>query len=253
MQIDNEFINIRRSKQNTYLTTYGEYKDRLDAIKTITNFPKKLKDLDPYIIEISSVEEIKPEPKKSTITKTYVLNYPTVYTKSEKSDDIKIEQKSQQPISIKEKNFLNSFSLGFGINKESRSVYRVAVQKDLGSAFGYKELESSLDFSISQFNFKNDDIKIVALSPVFTYKFDKFFKYTKPYIKAGIGVSYIDKTFLDDKGFSTHFQFEDRIAFGIDNGDFDLSLNYIHYSNASIKKPNDGLDTLLLSLEVPIN
>ncbi|MEA1956431.1 MAG: acyloxyacyl hydrolase [Campylobacterota bacterium] len=39
---------------------------------------------------------------------------------------------------------------------------------------------------------------------------------------------------------------------GIKTKSFDIGLTYFHYSNAGIKKPNAGLDTILFSLAFPI-
>lgn len=49
---------------------------------------------------------------------------------------------------------------------------------------------------------------------------------------------------------STHFLFEDRIGFGIEIGTeskHDLNFKYLHYSNADIKKPNQGTDIFMFS------
>ena len=65
------------------------------------------------------------------------------------------------------------------------------------------------------------------------------------YVEAGIGGSYLDGTRLGDRRLSTRFQFEDRIGLSWQYSAYSnarLTLAYVHYSNADIDSPNDGLD-----------
>jgi len=55
----------------------------------------------------------------------------------------------------------------------------------------------------------------------------------------------LSKTSLGDKRFSTMFQFGDHLGVGYrfgTKGAFDLSYRYQHLSNASIKRPNNGIN-----------
>jgi lipid A 3-O-deacylase len=249
-----DHVKIIKNNQSTYLTTYGRFSKRSEALNAFVNLSTEIKELKPYIIKVPNNTNISNVQENKRITKTYHIDNNSIFitnnTKNEHSNNIK---KTEHIDQLKEeKNIINSISLGIGANKDNKTVYRVAVQKDFGSLFGNKDFNLDLDVALTQFSCNDAKVHIFALSPLFSYKFNNTFKTVKPYIKGGIGLSYIDTTFLEDRGFSTHFQFEDRIALGFFNDYFDLSLNYIHYSNASIKKPNDGLDTLMLSLEVPI-
>ena len=51
---------------------------------------------------------------------------------------------------------------------------------------------------------------------------------------------------MEARNLSTAFQFEDRLAVGMPWAGGELSLALTHYSNAGIKRPNDGFETLTL-------
>lgn len=74
------------------------------------------------------------------------------------------------------------------------------------------------------------------------------------FVEAGIGVTWMDKIFrTPDKRFSTAGNFHDMIGIGRSfgaNRDRELSLRYVHFSNADIKKPNPGVDFLQLRYAV---
>jgi hypothetical protein len=65
------------------------------------------------------------------------------------------------------------------------------------------------------------------------------------YAEAGVGFHLLSRTSLGPKRFSTMFQFGDHLGVGYRfgaKGEFDLGLRYQHLSNASIKRPNNGIN-----------
>ena len=65
----------------------------------------------------------------------------------------------------------------------------------------------------------------------------------RPYAEVGLGGSWLSRDKLGDKELSTHFQFTEYIGAGVEfKQNWYAGLQYIHISNADIKKPNDGLD-----------
>ena len=71
---------------------------------------------------------------------------------------------------------------------------------------------------------------------------DRFF------IEAGIGVNGFSRTKFADKTISTAFQFGDHIGVGYQlTQNSRLGLRFSHFSNASIKRPNPGLNVLQAS------
>jgi len=72
------------------------------------------------------------------------------------------------------------------------------------------------------------------------------------YGELGIGFHLLSRTSLGPKKFSTAFQFGDHLGIGYRfgaKGAFDLGLRYQHLSNASIKKPNNGINFTQVRLQ----
>lgn len=85
----------------------------------------------------------------------------------------------------------------------------------------------------------------LSLSPVFVYEFagEKF----QPFIEFGIGVAFFSKTDVGEQQLGSSFNFEDRIGAGMKfAGGHKVGLRAIHYSNAGIKQPNDGIESYSL-------
>lgn len=90
-------------------------------------------------------------------------------------------------------------------------------------------------------NVVDDKIFFLTAAPMFRFGDKIFFEF-------GIGVSYFSKTIVDDRNISTHFLFEDKAGVGITNGNMSLIFQIAHYSNCSVKPPNDGFDLLILKI-----
>jgi len=85
----------------------------------------------------------------------------------------------------------------------------------------------------------------VSFAPVFVYEFGQ--GNLKPFIEAGVGVSLFTGTTAGDQKFGSAFNFEDRLGAGLKIGETQkVGLRVIHYSNASIKEPNDGIESYSL-------
>jgi lipid A 3-O-deacylase len=67
-----------------------------------------------------------------------------------------------------------------------------------------------------------------------------------PYLEAAIGFHLLSETSVSaQRQFSTRFQFGDHVGLGLRFGPrhaFDLGYRYQHLSNASIKRPNQGIN-----------
>ncbi len=69
----------------------------------------------------------------------------------------------------------------------------------------------------------------------------------KPYLEAGIGIAAFEDTEIENNGLGSSFQFEDRLGAGLRFvGGHELGLRAILYSNAGIKKPNDGIESYVI-------
>lgn len=139
-------------------------------------------------------------------------------------------------------------SLGYGQSREGIDIYRMGLQKEFESRWfesstGY--LSGYFELSYNLWKKSGENTNGVALSPVFAYYFDKGNRSWVPYVEAGIGMAFIDDYQIHGRDLSTHFQFEDRAGIGVRIHPIDINFRYMHYSNASITKTNDGIDIWL--------
>ena len=140
------------------------------------------------------------------------------------------------------------FTAAIGQSGDSTMVYRLGAQwnwdkswwqSDVGRLTGYWDAgytywegdETSSNHSLS-------------FTPVFVYEFAG--ETVKPYIEAGIGVAAFANTELEDNDLGSSFQFEDRIGLGLRFSGQEVGIRALHYSNAGIKQPNDGVEAYTL-------
>lgn len=144
-------------------------------------------------------------------------------------------------------------SFGYGVGNSKIDIYRVGIKKDFSSKWFETEngyFSGYFELSLNHWEVDNDAINGVAFSPVFAYYFGDKADFVRPYIEGGIGIAYIDEYHIADRNLSTNFQFEDRIGVGARIGFFDLNFRYMHYSNASIVGPNDGIDIWIFTTAI---
>jgi lipid A 3-O-deacylase len=147
---------------------------------------------------------------------------------------------------------ISSVSVGAGYTLHDQiTVVRVSARRDSQ----YKVFENSTGWlsgyyeaSVGYWNRDEAEVGNVAFSPVFVYYFGSPDWKVQPYIEAGIGAALISETKIGDRNMTTAFQFEDRFGIGMRTKDIDLSFRYMHYSNASISLPNDGIDILIITV-----
>ncbi|MCG8550122.1 MAG: acyloxyacyl hydrolase [Desulfobacterales bacterium] len=142
-------------------------------------------------------------------------------------------------------------SLGYGQSNDNIDVYRAGLLKQwdvkwFESKIGY--IDGYFELSYSRWENGGDDVNAAALSPVFQYVFHTGNAAWYPYIEAGIGVAYLDDYTINNRDLSSNFLFEDRIGVGVRIKNIDINFRYMHYSNAGLKEPNDGIDILLGTL-----
>ncbi|MGG2399328.1 acyloxyacyl hydrolase [Pseudomonas sp. SH1-B] len=131
-----------------------------------------------------------------------------------------------------------------GQSGDSTMVYRLGAQWDWEKSW----LQSSVGrltgyWDLGYTYWDGDDTASnhsLSFAPVFVYEFAG--QTVRPYIEAGIGVAAFSSTELESNELGSSFQFEDRIGVGLRFADQEIGLRAIHYSNAGIKKPNDGAE-----------
>ena len=85
----------------------------------------------------------------------------------------------------------------------------------------------------------------LSFSPVLVYQFHG--QLFRPFVEFGIGVSLFSKTDVGEQDMGSAFHFEDRLGAGVvlPSGSR-LGVRAIHYSNAGIKQPNEGIESYAL-------
>ena len=145
---------------------------------------------------------------------------------------------------------IDGMSLELG-NGDGVNMGRVGVQWDLKKPlfqWANWQLASYVDAAIGYWNFsgatstQNKDIFELALTPVMRVQPNGL---VGPYVEAGLGMHLISHTSIGDTRMSTAFQFGNHIGLGYRfgaKGSYDLSYRFQHLSNASIKRPNAGIN-----------
>ncbi|PSJ40325.1 hypothetical protein C7H85_18920 [Zobellella endophytica] len=85
------------------------------------------------------------------------------------------------------------------------------------------------------------DDELVQLSLVPTLYYATHADGLRPFAFVGVGPAWISQTRLEQRRFSTQFQFSSRVGVGVALARHSLALEGGHLSNAGIARPNDGL------------
>ncbi len=89
---------------------------------------------------------------------------------------------------------------------------------------------------------------VFELIPIFRFTYPKW---PSIYIESAIGVSLFSRSEFGTQRFGTNFQFSDSLAFGgyLDRkNQWEVALQYQHYSNNSNTAINDGMDFIGINL-----
>lgn len=93
----------------------------------------------------------------------------------------------------------------------------------------------------------------LSFSPVFVYRFNGEGEGPRPFIEVGIGISVFSSTQVGRRNMSSAFHFEDRLGAGYQfAGGTSLGVRAIHYSNAGLKMPNQGIESYALFVSHPL-
>lgn len=147
-----------------------------------------------------------------------------------------------------------SFEFGSGVKVD---MGRLAVQKDWNRQWfaangrhlsGYWDLSAAYWRGTAYRNVpgQRQNLAVVGITPVLRYGRDDKLGW---YGEAGIGANLFSELYYnDDNQLSTAFQFGDHLGIGyVTPGKWDFGLKVQHYSNASIKRPNSGVNLLIVS------
>jgi lipid A 3-O-deacylase len=141
----------------------------------------------------------------------------------------------------------DSVEVTLGKASDDIDIVRLAWRKSWSSRWLHSSIGELTGFHAVSFNRwqgRDGALNVIAYSPVFVYRLRAA---PLSYVKLGIGLAYLSDTVIQMRDMSSHFQFEDQIGMGWAWSEHDVSLVYMHYSNAGLRHPNDGIDVLVLS------
>ncbi len=94
------------------------------------------------------------------------------------------------------------------------------------------------------------DVFNASLTPILRLQYLALGPDVLPYLEGAVGFHYISETRMKNRVLSTNFQFGDHLGVGIRFGrnGLDLCYQFQHLSNASIKRPNAGINFHILRI-----
>jgi len=139
-------------------------------------------------------------------------------------------------------------SFDVGQSSESSMVYRLGTQFDWATNWFQSSTGHLTGYWDGAYTYWDGDESSsnhsLSVAPVFVYEFAG--ETVKPYIEAGIGVALFENTELEGRELGSSFQFENRLGVGLRFAGQELGLRAMHYSNAGIKQPNEGIESYTL-------
>lgn len=143
-------------------------------------------------------------------------------------------------------------SVDIGQSSESTMVYRLGAQFDFNRSWFDSDVGRLTGYWDAGYTYWDGDDSSsnhsLSFTPVFVYEFAG--GNVKPYIEAGIGVAAFAHTELEDKDLGSSLQFEDRLGVGLRFAGQEVGLRALHYSNAGLKQPNDGVEAYSLHYRI---
>lgn len=140
------------------------------------------------------------------------------------------------------------FTAAIGQSGDSTMVYRLGAQWDWNTSWWQSDVGRLTGYWDAGYTYWDGDETAsnhsLSFTPVFVYEFAG--ETVKPYIEAGIGVALFSSTELEDNDLSSSFQFEDRLGAGLRFSGQEIGIRALHYSNAGLKQPNDGVEAYTL-------
>ena len=140
------------------------------------------------------------------------------------------------------------FTAAIGQSGDSNMVYRLGAQWNWDTSWWQSSVGRLTGYWDAGYTYWDGDETSgnhsLSFSPVFVYEFAG--ESVQPYIEAGIGVAAFADTDLEDNDLGSSFQFEDRLGAGLRFSGQEIGIRALHYSNAGIKQPNDGVEAYIL-------
>ncbi len=135
-------------------------------------------------------------------------------------------------------------TVAIGQTGESTMVYRLGAQFNFDTKWWQSDVGHLTGYWDAGYTYWDGDDSSsnhsISFAPVFVYEFAG--ENVRPYVEAGVGVALFANTEVEGNKLGSAFQFEDRLGVGLRFAGQEVGLRAIHYSNAGISQPNDGVE-----------
>ncbi|OMH31841.1 acyloxyacyl hydrolase [Motiliproteus sp. MSK22-1] len=165
---------------------------------------------------------------------------------------------------------VDGFTINVGSSDDKIDLYRAAARFQwdkkwfeegnwfLGGHYelGLMYMENSSD-TVNTTNAASD-LYAISFTPVFRLQRYALDSGIAPFIEAGIGAAYLSEDKVQNDSpqgadLGGNLQFENKVSAGLLFGEqqqYEVAINYFHYSNAGLEEPNDGIDSFSLSFSM---
>src|SRR5690606_19982304 len=135
--------------------------------------------------------------------------------------------------------------LSVGSSHDSTTVVRLALQSDFSRSWWESPTGRLTGYWDAGYTWwegdRASDNHTLSLAPVFVYEFAG--ERLRPFIEAGIRVALLAAARVEERDLAAMLQFAHRIGAGLRfGGGHTLGPRAIHYSNAGIEDPDDGVE-----------
>ena len=144
-------------------------------------------------------------------------------------------------------------SAGAGVKNHGASSSGVSLLVQTGDLWsrrfdGGSELALLGEGAIMGIRQSGDVLWGVSVSPLLRWRFPLAMDGVMPYLQAGIGGAWFNRSRLHDTDLGSALQFVDQLGLGVAGKHWDAGLRMLHYSNGGLKQPNEGLNLVELVL-----
>lgn len=151
--------------------------------------------------------------------------------------------------------FALDLSAALGTTAQGELTYRLGMPRDWNRQWLASETGSLTGYWDAGYTHwsagEHRAAHTLSFSPVFVYQFTG--EGARPFIEAGVGVSLFSSTRVGHRNMSSGFHFEDRLGAGVQLASGTrLGVRAIHYSNAGLKMPNEGIESYALFISQPL-
>jgi hypothetical protein len=137
-------------------------------------------------------------------------------------------------------------ALEIGRGDDETNLLRIAVQERWGKDLWQGERWRAAgywDFMVGVWDNADASTADIGVTPVLRFERERL------YLEAAIGFHLVQRRISQHRIFSTAFQFGDHIGIGLRGRRYDLGIALQHLSNASVRRPNPGINFVLIRLQ----